>query len=137
MRVMSEQPQVATLYYDGHCPLCMREMAKLSQLKSQDLQLVDIHSLAQEDATPDRDKLLRDLHLRTADGRWVTGVEANVLAWGYTARGRWLAWLRWPVIRPLADLGYSVWARWRYRRLYSGGGSNARCSRGTCSISDR
>jgi predicted DCC family thiol-disulfide oxidoreductase YuxK len=32
-----------TLYYDGACPLCAREMKHLAKLKRDSLNLVDIH----------------------------------------------------------------------------------------------
>jgi predicted DCC family thiol-disulfide oxidoreductase YuxK len=67
---------------------------------------------------PGVDELLRTLHLQRADGTWLTGADANVAAWEDTRRGRLLRVLRWPLLRPFVDLGYRVWAFWRYRRLY-------------------
>ncbi len=120
-----------TLYYDGQCPLCTREMAKLGQLCDAQLQLADIHrlppdnsleqtdGLAPTDALPSRDTLLKTLHLRTAEGQWLTGIDANVAAWQHTRLGPLWRWLRWPLIRPVADRVYRLWAERRYRRLYS------------------
>lgn len=108
----------ATLYYDGHCSLCNREMARLAALKDDGLRLQDIHSITDFDALPDKDTLLRNLHLKTAQGRILTGVDANVAAWQATRYGRLFRWMRWPLIRPLADAVYRIWALWRYRRLY-------------------
>lgn len=109
------------LYYDGQCPLCRREMQSLAAQHDDRLQLVDIHRL--DDLPPGltREHLLKWLHLRRADGQWVTGVDANVAAWEHTPRGRWLRWMRWPVLRHVVDAGYRVWALWRYRRLYGTG----------------
>ena len=104
----------------------MREMAQLVKLKSDGLLLLDIHTLPASGDIPDADTLLRDLHLRLPDGTWVTGIDANVLAWGYTSVGSRLAWLRWPVVRPLAEMAYRIWARWRYRRLYGPDGLQCR-----------
>lgn len=75
----------------------------------------------------EKDRLLRTLHLRRADGSWLTGADANVAAWEGTRHGRALAFLRWPLIRYPVDLGYALWARWRYARLY-GKGSTLRAS---------
>ena len=74
-----------TLYYDGNCPLCLREVSRLRELADRDLALCDIFE-AEDDGLPDRDTLLRQLHLQTADGKLLTGVEANVAAWRHT---RW------------------------------------------------
>ena len=96
----------------------MKEMARLAQLKRDDLCLADIHELGDDTNLPDKVTLLRNLHLQTADGELLTGVDANVAAWGFTARGRWLQWLAWPLLRPITDRVYRRWAQWRYRRLY-------------------
>ena len=112
-------PPAATLYYDGACPLCMKEMDRLRKLKSDALVLADIHDLPQDDSLPDKDTLLRTLHLRQADGRIATGVEANVAAWAYTNYGWCFSWMRWPILRFLSQRVYRRWAQWRYNRLYT------------------
>ena len=109
----------ATLYYDGRCPLCTKEMDRLEKLKNQQLQLADIHTLAPDQDLPDKDTLLRTLHLRLPDGQLLTGADANVAAWQYTRHGAWFRWLRWPLIGSLVDQLYQAWARRRYNRLYS------------------
>ncbi|MEO1082343.1 MAG: DUF393 domain-containing protein [Pseudomonadota bacterium] len=117
-----QAPSCDTLYYDGRCPLCAAEIEALRDLRGEQLALVDIHSGAavspEDAAAPSRDELLRTLHLRRADGRWLTGADANVSAWAGTRRGAALRALRWPVIRPVVDLAYAIWAKWRYWRLY-------------------
>lgn len=136
-----------TLYYDGQCPLCAAEIEALATARGDSLRLVDIHDRADDAAAhraetrncrdamdarepaatsaqaaarhaPSADDLLRTLHLQRADGTWLTGADANVAAWEDTRRGRLLRVLRWPLLRPFVDLGYRIWAFWRYRRLY-------------------
>jgi len=106
------------LYYDGRCALCMKEITKLEALGDPSLRLEDIHSVEASSDLPDRDILLRQLHLRTADDRLLTGLDANVAVWQRTRFGFLLNWLRWPLIRWPADAIYDRWAAWRYRRLY-------------------
>jgi predicted DCC family thiol-disulfide oxidoreductase YuxK len=48
----------------------------------------------------------------------VTGIEANVAAWQHTRYGVLWRWMTWPLIRPIVELAYNRWARWRYDRLY-------------------
>ena len=117
------EPMKSTLYYDGQCPLCSREVAKLGEI-SENLTLCDIHEV-EDDSLPERDDLLRELHYRDADGRLRVGLEANVAAWQHTRFG-WL-WrvLLLPGIRPLAERAYNGWARQRYQRLYGDAGDRA------------
>jgi len=112
-----------TLYYDGQCPLCASEISKLREARSDDLRLVDIHDraalpVANDTSAPDKDRLLRTLHLQRADGSWLIGADANVAAWEGTSQQKLLRPLRWPLLRHVVDLGYSLWAKWRYWRLY-------------------
>ena len=111
---MSEQD---TLYFDGSCPLCRREMGHLARLKSERLILQDIHEVPESDDIPDKAALLQSLHLRK-NGRWVTGLEANIAAWQYTRIGFLWQWLSWPIIKPVAAWCYRVWATRRYAKRY-------------------
>lgn len=106
-----------TLYYDGQCPLCSREMAVLRNMKSAELELVDIHELCPIDGPP-RNHLLEVLHLKTSDGQWITGVDASVRAWSSTRMGWLWKLLKLPLISPAADYVYKKWAKRRYQNLY-------------------
>ncbi len=116
MKMTSPLPR-DTLYYDGSCPICTREVAKLRQLSGNALELRNIHEVAESDLPP-KDTLLRELHLKTAGGEMLVGIDANVAAWQHTRYGILLRWLRWPVIRSIAARIYAVWAARRYRKLY-------------------
>ena len=106
-----------TLYFDGSCPLCRREMTHLAALKSDELVLQDIHELRDNAALPDKASMLQSLHLRK-NGDWVTGIDANIAAWQYTRIGFFWRWLSWPVIKPVAAWAYTVWATHRYAKRY-------------------
>tara|TARA_R110002110_G_scaffold205066_7_gene417339 strand:+ start:496441 stop:496794 length:354 start_codon:yes stop_codon:yes gene_type:complete len=107
------------LYYDGQCPLCVAEMDKLGRAAGCSVELVDIHALTPDEKLPEKDDLLRTLHLQRADGEIVTGLDANVAAWQGTRYAALWRVLRWPLIRPVANACYQRWARWRYERLYA------------------
>ena len=64
-----------TLYYDGACPLCAREMKHLANLKRDSLELVDIHNTDITDDMPSKADLLLNLHLKRGDD-WVVGADA-------------------------------------------------------------
>ena len=108
--------QSETLYYDGQCPLCSAEMSRLSAHISASLKLVDIHQVEMDE--PTKHRMLKVLHLETADGTFKTGIEANIAAWEHTRWGVAWRWLRLPVIRWFAGIVYNAWAENRYSRLY-------------------
>lgn len=112
----------ATLYYDGACPLCSREMNALQRCTSGDLSLVDIHDLpALNHTNLDKHTLLQTLHIQTSGGEWVTGISANVLAWQYTKYGVFFRWLEWPLIKPVTRFIYAYWAKVRYQKNLNNG----------------
>ncbi len=101
-----------TLYYDGDCPLCAREIRLLRQHAAgqERLALVDISVPpfeASELGVPYQ--ALQDrLHARFADGQWVTGLDATLWSWRAAGLGRWAAPLTWKPLRPLFELGYRL-----------------------------
>jgi len=109
-----------TLFFDGSCPLCRREVAVLNKIKFESLHLVDIHHLDRRssDDIPDDETLLRTLHLQTADGEFLKGLDATVKSWSHTPYGWVFKPLHWPVIRPIASHIYKIWAARRFERIY-------------------
>lgn len=89
----------------------------LRKLAGSELAFQDIHT-AQGDGLPSQEALLKSLHLLRDNGEMLTGLAANVAVWQHTRFG--LPWrlLLLPIIRPIAERVYDVWARRRYTRLY-------------------
>ncbi len=106
----------STLYFDGNCPLCAKEMALLNRLKNSKLELVDLWQSQTDIPTDD---LLRVLHLQTPQGEWKKGLDANVAAWSHTPIGFIFMPLRWPIIRIFADKIYYRWAEKRFCKIKS------------------
>jgi predicted DCC family thiol-disulfide oxidoreductase YuxK len=82
-----------TLYYDGSCPLCTREIAfYASRIGGTNLKLVDVsqgdgdtvHDLALEEA-------MRRFHVRRHDGVLISGADAFVEIWRALPNWSWLA----------------------------------------------
>ncbi len=119
MKTSNAPARPATLFYDGHCSICTKEMGRLGRMKSEGLELIDIHAMEPDADLPAPDSLLRVLHLRTSDGLFLKGVDANVAAWSFTRIGPLFKWMQWPIIAPVFNIFYTRWARWRYDRLYA------------------
>lgn len=107
-----------TLFYDGHCPFCAAEMARLRRWnKLGRLGFVDI---AEPDFDPaplgvDMAALDRELHSLTADGKLLVGIDSMLAAYTLVDRGWMVCPLRMRLFRPLLANAYRVFARNRYR----------------------
>lgn len=115
-----------TLLYDGGCPLCLREVRFLKQRDQQrqsaagapQLTFVDIDAPDYEPAAHGgisyREAMGR-IHGLRADGTVLRDVA--VFREAYRLVG--LSWLYaptdWPLLRPVVDGAYGLWARWRLR----------------------
>lgn len=107
-----------SLYYDGACPLCNKEMSLLKRLCKDCICFVNIHEV-EEVNLPHRDTLLKRLHLKKTNGEWLVGLDANVFVWSQTRYGIFFKVLRiWPV-RPVADFIYNRWADKRFKTRYA------------------
>ncbi len=81
-----------TVYYDGGCPLCRREIATYQSMNGAErLNWQDV-SRADEQIAPDllRSDALARMHVRTADGKLVHGAGAFALMWQAFPKTRWL-----------------------------------------------
>lgn len=76
------------------------------------------------------------IHVQLPDGSLLTGLDATHAAWKAVGKGWLYAPLRWPIIKPIADYGYTLFARHRYRISYWLTGQRRGCdARNTSAIS--
>lgn len=104
---MTESP-LCTVYYDGACPVCSREIAHYRTREGAErLAFVDVS--AGGDPAPDltREAALARMHVRRADGTLASGAAAFATLWqalpGWRLLGRAAAW---PGIAQGLELGY-------------------------------
>ena len=119
-----------TVFYDGACPICAREMALMKRLdRTQRLTLLDF-SLA--DFAAPADLAVTDLsaviHAQWADGTVITGVEVFRAIWEAIGLGFLSRLSRLPLVAPLMVTAYGWFAR---NRLWLTGRSNA-CPGNAC-----
>jgi predicted DCC family thiol-disulfide oxidoreductase YuxK len=106
-----------TFFFDSYCPLCVAEVAELSRFDTKRLLVFeDIHASDFETRYPDinRQAANRLLHARLEDRRMIYGLDATYQSWRYVEQKRWIAVLRWPLVRSIADFAYYLFARNRH-----------------------
>jgi predicted DCC family thiol-disulfide oxidoreductase YuxK len=121
------------LLYDGDCPLCGREVAFLRRRNRRgQLAFEDIAAPGFDPARYglERADVMARMHGVLPDGRVVEGMEVFRRAYAAVGLGALLAPTRWPLLRPLFDRAYAVFARNRLR--WTG-----RCEDGTCALPER
>ncbi|MGB3203016.1 MAG: DUF393 domain-containing protein [Nodosilinea sp.] len=106
------------LLYDGDCPLCLREVNFLRK-KDNGRGLVAFSDIAADDYRPEENggvdfaTAMGRIHAVLPDGTTIKNVE--VFRQVYKALG--IGWIyaptAWPIIGPLVDWVYGLWANWR------------------------
>ena len=124
---MSEAPAL-TVYFDGSCPLCQREIALYRRLpESARLAWVDVSSglpPEQLGAGLNCQAAMARFHVRNPQGELFSGAAAFSLMWRQFPGWRWLGWLSaWPPMSWLFEGAYRLflplrpWMQRRARRL--------------------
>ncbi|MEO0986855.1 MAG: DUF393 domain-containing protein [Cyanobacteria bacterium J06639_14] len=108
------------MLYDGDCPLCLREVNFLQQ-KDAGRGLVDFVDIADDSYDPaanggvDFATAMGRIHAVLPDGTVIQNVEVFRRIYSILGIGWMYAPTRWPVIGPLVDKLYDLWADWRLK----------------------
>ncbi|NMF85735.1 DUF393 domain-containing protein [Nodosilinea sp. P-1105] len=115
---VGSDPWQIKLLYDGDCPLCMREVNFLRQ-KDQGRGLVAFTDIADEAYDPaenggvDFATAMGRIHAVLPDGTVVNNVEVFRRVYDVLGMGWIYAPTRWPILGPLVNWLYGLWADWR------------------------
>ncbi len=115
----SPSPLPLTVLYDGACPLCRREIGLYRGLKplrpDAPVCFADVND-ATSPLPPGttRAQLLARFHVRSRDGRLLSGARAFLALWAELPGWRWLARLgRLPGVASLMEITYRLFLRGR------------------------
>ncbi|HIK43771.1 MAG TPA: DUF393 domain-containing protein [Leptolyngbyaceae cyanobacterium M65_K2018_010] len=114
----SDQRWKINLLYDGDCPLCVREV---NFLRRQDrgrglvkfTNIADTAYAPEANAGVDYATAMGRIHAVRADGTVINNLEVFRQVYQVLGLGWVYAPTGWPVIGPLVDGLYGLWARWR------------------------
>ena len=108
------------LLYDGDCPLCLREVNFLTK-KDAGRGLVDFVDVAADNYNPtenggiDFETAMGRIHAVLPDGSTIKNVEVFRRVYEALGMGWVYAATKWPVIGPLVDWAYGLWADLRLK----------------------
>ena len=127
-----------TIFFDGGCPLCASEIGHLERLDSgKKLSFEDIYAPFFSERFPHIELQEADLilHGQWRDGSMIYGLDVTYHSWALVGKGHWVAILRWPIFRQIAQLGYRFFAKYRHRisSLVTGKPRCERCEDGSLS----
>ncbi len=106
------------LLYDGDCPLCLREVNFLRK-KDAGRGLVAFVNIADDGYDPaahggvDFATAMGRIHAVLPDGSVIQNVEVFRRIYALLGMGWLYAPTQWPILGPLVDWLYSLWADWR------------------------
>ncbi len=106
------------VFYDGDCPLCSREVRMLRRLDRRGrIRFTDIAAPGFDAAATGLawETLMGEIHGLLPDGEIVVGVEVFRRLYAAVGFRTLVSISRWPVIAPLLDVAYRLFARNRLR----------------------
>lgn len=115
---MTAERNKVTVYYDGACPICVRDRADYERMAGEggrDVEWFDINGRDDELRALGIDprKALTELHVRDQDGQIRSEIDAYVILMSRVPRLRPLAWL---IGLPLLKSLFGSLYRWMVRR---------------------
>lgn len=122
------------VFFDGDCPLCVREIGALRRLDRRgrirftDIAATGFDAIAATGVPHER--LMARIHGRGEDGRLIEGVEVFRRLYAAVGFGPLVALTRLPVVSQLADAAYALFADNRLRLT-------GRCEGDTCKVERR
>jgi predicted DCC family thiol-disulfide oxidoreductase YuxK len=103
MTSAGETSECLTVFHDGSCPLCRREIG-LARRVTESVEFIDVSRAGTNEIVPGLrgDVAMQRFHVRRADGEILSGAAAFIEMWSHAprlkwmrqvARHRWLVWL--------------------------------------------
>lgn len=107
-----------TLFYDGGCPLCLRQVAWVErQRHRRHIRFIDIRATGFDPEAWGRDceELMGRLYALDGEGHWFAGMDATRAMLAVLGYRRWVGLSSLPGLRPLLDRLYLAVAKRRNR----------------------
>ncbi|MFK7760128.1 MAG: thiol-disulfide oxidoreductase DCC family protein [Phycisphaerales bacterium] len=133
-----ELEQPTYVYYDGWCSACIKSAKLFTKLDSGRSLVVCIDLRSDDDRIAltnlDQHTLASSLHTLTPDGTLHAGPEAIRQAFAQLGKRRATSWTRLPIIKPIVDLCYRIFAKNRLRWFATHQCTIESCNEQSCTI---
>ncbi len=105
-----DQPAGLTVYFDGSCPLCRREIGLYRSLPAtQTIDWVDLSAGQDLGGVLSCEAAMARFHVRDNQGHLFSGAAAFSRLWRVFPGWRWLGWLSaWPPLSWLFEMAYRL-----------------------------
>ena len=130
MNASSNEPWNVEVFYDGACPLCVREIKMLRWMdRKQQIRFTNIADAGFRPAEFGKtmQDFMEEIQGRLPDGSWIVGVEVFRRLYSAVGFGAIVALTRLPGVSHGLDFGYRVFAKNRLRLT-------GRCNSETCNV---
>ncbi len=122
------------ILFDGACPFCKKEIQFMEKKNAKGL--LCFEDISSKDFDPHQYGLTQQeamgvIHAISSEGKIIKKVDVFIIAYELLGLGWLVKPLSWPIIRPLADIGYALFARYR---VPLGKFFTSSACEGTCSI---
>ncbi len=130
MSTNNATPYEFEVFYDGGCPLCVREIGMLrrwdrrGKIRFTDIDAKDFNAA---EVGKSYEELMKQIYGRLPDGTWIQGVEVFRRLYTAVGFGPIVFLSRLPVISQGLDLGYVLFAKNRLKLT-------GRCNTETCAV---
>ena len=127
---MTSTPEIKVLF-DGACPICRREMQMIRRRdQAGRIEFVDIAATDFDPTTfgLTQARVMDRIHALLPDGSTIEGVEVFRRIYRIIGKGWLMSWTGWPILRPIADAAYRLFARHRLRLTGRHACADGRCA---------
>ena len=99
-----------TLFYDGACPICLKNRRILMHYDTNNsIRFIDIHDTVALKNYPQlsTEQAVGKMNVLLSSGVWLNGLDAVHAAYQAVGLSSWVAWTRWPILKPFANRLYT------------------------------
>ena len=99
-----------TLFYDGTCPICLKNRRILMHYDTKNIiRFIDINDTASMKNYPQlsTEQATGKMNVLLSSGVWLNGIDAVYATYQSVGLSSWVAWTRWPILKPFANRLYT------------------------------